>query len=492
MLLAVDQGTSATKAVLVERAGSIVARGSAPLALAHPQPGWVEQSAEEIWSSVQDAVAQCLAGQDPDAVAAVGLSTQRESLVLWERATGLPLGPMLSWQDHRTTAECERLGDAGAGDLVASVSGLPLDPMFSALKARWLLDHYDPDRTRSRRGELCLGTVDSWLLSRFGGEHLIEVGNASRTQLLDVRARAWDPRLLALFHVPEEVLPRVVASSGPFPPLRDLPPLRDGTPVTAVMGDSHAALFAHAGWRAGQVKATYGTGSSIMSVADPSTAGEGLCLTVAWQADSPVYALEGNIRATGATLTWLAELLGTTPEELASLAAASSDGVHLVPAFGGLGAPWWDDAAVGLLSGLAFGTRLPQIARAALESIAFQVEDVVAALDRATGDVQTLLADGGPTANRTLMQLQADTSGRRVERALVRDLSALGAAHLAGRTAGVWSDEQLEALERERERYQPVEDQHSRERRQAGWHDAVRRARGAPASTPAAVLSLET
>jgi glycerol kinase len=349
--------------------------------------------------------------------------------------------------------------------------------MFSALKAGWLLDHYDPDRARSRRGELRLGTVDSWLLSRFAGEHVIEVGNASRTQLLDVRARAWDPGLLELFGVPEEVLPRVVASSGPFPAVRDLPPLHDGTPVTAVMGDSHAALFAHAGWRAGQVKATYGSGSSIMSVADPSSVAQGLCLTVAWQADAPVYALEGNIRATGATLTWLAELFGTTPGELAALAAPSSDGVHLVPAFGGLGAPWWDDAAVGLISGLSFGTRLPQIARAALESIAFQVEDVVAALDRATGEVQTLLADGGATANRTLMQLQADTSGRRVERALAQDLSALGAAHLAGRTAGVWSDEQLEGLERARERFEPVEDSHSRERRQTGWHSAVSRAR---------------
>jgi glycerol kinase len=195
MLLAVDQGTSATKAVLVDRSGAIVARGSAAVGLAHPQPGWVEQSAEEIWGSVQAAVAECLTAQDPATVVAVGLSTQRESLVLWDRATGIPLGPLLSWQDQRTAAECGRLRDTGAADLVAAVSGLPLDPMFSALKARWLLDHHDPDRIRSRRGELCLGTVDSWLLSRFGGEHLIEIGNASRTQLLDVRARAWDPRL---------------------------------------------------------------------------------------------------------------------------------------------------------------------------------------------------------------------------------------------------------------------------------------------------------
>jgi glycerol kinase len=492
MLLAVDQGTSSTKAILVDISGAIVARGVAPVGLSTPQHGWVEQSAEEIWGSVQAAVAQCLGDHDPGAVVGLGLSTQRESLVLWERDGGAPLGPLLSWQDQRTAQECEALRASGAGELVAAVSGLPLDPMFSAMKARWLLDRYDPSRTRSRRGELCLGTVDSWLLSRFGGEHVIEAGNASRTQLLDVRTLRWDAQLLELFDVPEAVLPRVVPSSGPFPRARGLAPLADGTHVLGVLGDSHAALFAHAGWRPGCVKATYGTGSSIMSTADPESAGDGLCLTVAWQTEWPVHALEGNIRSTGATLIWLGQVLGYTPDELAELAASSSDGVHLVPAFGGLGAPWWDDSAVGLLSGLSFGTGLPQIARAALESIAFQVEDVVAALERASGPVNTLLVDGGPTSNRALMQLQADTSGRRVARAAARDLSALGAAHLAGRGAGVWDDEALERLDRDREHYEPNEDDGSRERRRAGWLDAVRRARGAGAGTGAPALSLDT
>jgi glycerol kinase len=359
--------------------------------------------------------------------------------------------------------------------------------MFSALKARWLLDRYDADRGRSRRGELCLGTVDSWLLSRLGGEHVIEVGNAARTQLLDVRARAWDPRLVDLFDVPVEVLPRVLPSSGPFPAIRNVAPLRDGTPVTGVMGDSHAALFAHAGWRPGQVKATYGTGSSIMSLGEPSAGTpEALCLTVAWDAGAPAYAFEGNIRATGATLTWLAAFLDSTPGELAAQAARSSDGLHLVPAFGGLGAPWWDDEAVGLLSGLTFGTRVPQVARAALESIAFQVEDVLAAMEGEVGRIETLLADGGATENRTLMQLQADTSGRRVESALARDLSALGAAHLAGLVAGVWSHDQLEGLERAREPYEPAEGAGSRERRLAAWHGALARSRtaGTAAASP--------
>lgn len=478
MLLAIDQGTSATKAVLVDDVGRIVARGSAPVGQSHPQPGWVEQSATEIWDSVRASVADCLAGHDPASVAGLGLSTQRESLVLWERVGGEPVGPLLSWQDQRTAPHCARLRAEGAGERVRWLSGLPVDPMFSAPKATWLLDAHDPDRSRSRRGELCLGTVDSWLLSQLGGDHLIEVGNASRTQLLDVRSCQWSPELLELFGVPHEVLPNVVASTGPFPAVRGLPPLRDGTPVLAVMGDSHAALFAHAGWRPGQVKATYGTGSSIMSLGRlPATGSDTLCATVAWDDGAPQHAVEGNIRASGATLTWLAAVLGISLQALAEQAAPSSEGVHLVPAFGGLGAPWWDDEAVGLFSGLTFGTRAPQLARAALESIAFQVEDVVAAVHREIAPVQTLLADGGPTANRALMQLQADTSGRRVRVARDRDLSALGVAHLAGAGADIWDRSALEALDRAGAVYVPEEAEPSRRRRVAEWHAAVARAR---------------
>jgi glycerol kinase len=488
MLLAIDQGTSATKALLVARDGAVVARGSAAIGQDHPQPGWVEQSAEEIWDSVLRAVAQCLDGIDVAQVAAVGLSTQRESLVLWERATGTPVGPLLSWQDQRTAPHCARLRAAGEADRVRALSGLPLDPMFSAPKAAWLLDAHDPDRSRSRRGELCLGTVDSWLLTRLGRDHVIEVGNAARTQLLDVREGRWEPELLALFGVPQQVLPRVVGSTGPFASVRGVRPLLDGTPVRAVMGDSHAALFAHAGWRPGHVKATYGTGSSIMSLGDPSGAtSEALCLTIAWDDGEIAHAFEGNIRASGATLAWLAELLGTTPADLAERAAPSSEGVHLVPAFGGLGAPWWDDEAVGLISGVTFGSRAPHVARAALESIAFQVEDVVAAVHEEAGPVETLLADGGPTANPTLMQLQADTSGRRVEVALAGELSALGVAHLAGVGAGVWNRSELDALDRPRRVYEPAENAASRQLRRSAWHAAVARSRQqmVPAATGA-------
>ncbi|MFD5316758.1 FGGY family carbohydrate kinase [Streptomyces sp. NPDC127098] len=491
LLLAVDQGTSATKALLVDGAGRVVAAASAPLDVAHPRPGWVEQSPEAIWASVVRAVGDCLAGQDPARVAGVGLSSQRESCLLWERATGRPLGPMLGWQDRRTADARAELLAAGVGPEIRAATGLPLDPMFSALKAGWLLDRHDPERVRSRRGELCLGTVDSWLLWRLGGgaghaEHLVEVGNASRTQLLNVHTREWDERLLDLFRVPRAVLPRVTASTGPFPPVRGLPPLLDGTPVAAVLGDSHAALLAHGVRAPGSVKVTYGTGSSVMGLIDAPAQAEGspLCLTVAWDDGAPTYALEGNIRSSGATLRWLAGLFGTDEANLAARAAADSGGVHLVPAFGGLAAPWWDNDATGLVSGLTFATGLPELARAALESIAFQVEDLVAGFDTVGRRIDTLLADGGATGNATLMRLQADTSGRTVRRPHAGNLSALGAAHLAGRALGLTTPERLAAARGPEDVYRPRSPEPERARRVAAWHDAVARARLRPEPAP--------
>ncbi len=480
-VLAVDQGTSATKAVLVDEGGAIVASGSAALSQSHPRPGWAEQDPLEIWVSVQTAVTACLDGQELNRVAAVGLSTQRESTVLWERDTGKPLGPMLGWQDGRGADLCAGLHAQGHDERVRAVSGLPVDPMFSASKATWLLDEYDPDRTRSQRGELCLGTVDSWLIACLGGEHVIEAGNASRTQLLDLSTRSWDPWLLELFRVPEAVLPAIVPSTGPFTSAGRLAPAWQSVPVSGVLGDSHAALFAHGAWEPGQVKATYGTGSSVMGLTAQTEVGSpGLCRSIAWETTRPFFALEGNIRSSGATVAWLATLFATAPAELASDAADSSEGVHLVPAFTGLGAPWWDDHAVAVMTGMGFGTRREHVARAALETIAFQIEDVVAEVEREVGRVATMLVDGGPTSNRALMQLQADTSGRVVRRALARDLSALGAAHMAGLSAGVWSLSDLEAMRREREAFEPREDESSRTRRLTAWHGALARSRMRP------------
>lgn len=480
LVLAIDQGTGSTKTALIDETGAVVSAASVDVALSNPSPGVVEQSADELWASCRSAVDACLHHVDPSRVVAVGLSNQRESLVLWERATGRPLGPMISWQDQRTADLRAGLAREGHAHTVRSRSGLPLDPMFSALKAAWLLDTYDRDRRRSRSGELCLGTVDSWLLFHMtGGSHLIELGNASRTQLLNVRERSWDDVLLQVFDVPGAVLPEIMPSDGPFGPTKGLGSLPDGVPVAGVLGDSHAALFAQRGWETGRVKATYGSGASTMAITPSSTTvPDSLCLTLAWELDGPAWALEGTNKSAGSTVVWLASLLATTPHELFDLAGGgTSNGVFLVPAFNGLAAPWWDDAAVGLISGLSFATQREHLARAALESIAHQVQDVVSALADEGVAVTTLLADGGPASSAALMQFQADISQRRIERAQVQNLSALGAAHAAGLSVGLWSWEDLEQLDRPFDVYEPQMSDERRLRERAGWTEAVLRAR---------------
>lgn len=478
LILAIDQGTSSTKALLVDGAGQVVSRAVAAVREYHPQPGWVEQSADDLWDSVLRAIADCVRADQAAEVVGVGLSTQRESLVLWDRATGRPVGPLISWQDQRTASDCRALAASGAGPLVRIRSGMPLDPMFSALKARWLLAAYDPDGDHIRAGDLCLGTVDSWLLQCFGSRRqLIEVGNASRTQLLNVTTRQWDEQLLEVFGVSTSVLPEIVGSrSEEFPVTRGISPLADGTPVLAVLGDSHAALFAHAGWRKGVVKATYGTGSSVMALGSPSEH-PGLCHGVIWDLDGPAYAVEGNIRSSGRTLSWLADLFGTSVETLLDEAGHTSAArTHLVPAFGGLGAPWWEPDAVAVLSGLTLATTRGELAAAALESVAHQVEDVVQAIEEATGEVNTLLADGGLTRSTQLMGLQADLSGRRVVRSDERDLSCRGAADAAGLAAGLWTLADLERRDRPGATFEPGGTAEQRFASREAWHTAVSRA----------------
>lgn len=478
LVLSIDQGTSGTKCLLIDRLGQVVARGQAPLGEQHPAPGWVEQDPEEVWASVVTAVARCLDRQDASRVAAVGLSTQRESCLLWERASGLPVSPLLSWQDRRTASRCTALLSTPVASRVKALSGLPLDPMFSALKAEWLMNAHDPGRTRSGRGELCLGTVDSWLLFRLTGEHLTEPGNASRTQLFNVHSLDWDDELLGVFGVPRAILPEVRPSDGPFGVIGDGLGNLQGVPICGVLGDSHAALFAHGAFRPGSVKVTYGTGSSIMGLIDRPDLNTGLTLTVAWSlGDRAQHAAEGNIRSAGATLRWLSELLSSTPAKLAELAATLNDSpVNLVPAFGGLGAPWWDERASGLVSDLSLSTGPADLAYAAVASIAQQVADVVDALGSDLGP-GLLYVDGGPTGNQQLMQLQADLTGKVVRRSLNPELSALGAAHLAGLTTGFWTASGLANLDRPGEEVHPLLGEAGRVERRARWRLAVRRAR---------------
>ncbi|WP_395108144.1 FGGY family carbohydrate kinase [Actinomadura sp. SCN-SB] len=477
-VLAVDQGTSATKALLVDPAGEVAAQASTPVGIRHPGPGRVEQDAVELLESVQAAIAACLAQVAPTSVAGIGLSTQRESVVLWESTTGKPAAPLVSWQDQRGAARAAELTGAGHAELVRHRTGLPLDPMFSALKMAALLDEYDPGQGRAGRGELRIGTVDAWLLSCLTGVFATEIGNASRTQLLDLRTGDWDPELLELFDIPRAALPEVVASTGPFGTTgRLLSPLPAGVPVLAVLGDSHAALFAHAGWRRGVVKATYGTGSSVMTVAGAPGAAGGVCDTIAWSlGNRPTFAHEANIRSSGRTLTWLAELLDLSPDQVVSLAEDNEAGdVTLVPAFGGLGAPWWDSRAVPVLAGFDFGTGRGQLARAAFESIAHQVDDVLKAF---TG-LSRVVADGGLTRSAALMQLQADLSGVEVARTRHPQLSAAGAGALAGLALDWWSTADLEQrADRGLEAFTPSWDDKRRGIAAARWHQRLEAARG--------------
>ena len=365
--------------------------------------------------------------------------------------------------------------------------------MFSAAKARWLLDSLPHGQARAKAGEVCIGTIDAFLLSRFGGEAVVEAGNASRTQLFDVVRATWDEELLAIFDVPLAALPRVVASIGPFPKARGLAPLPDGAPIGAVLANSHSALFAHGVFAPGPVKATHGTGSSLMglveraAVRDGNAGAPGVCLTLAWQLDSPTLAYEGNIRSAGSTLVWAAELLGITTKELADLAldAPNSRGVYLVPAFGGLAAPWWDPNAAATATGFSFGVTRAPFARAAINSIAHQIADVVDAFRASGAPVERLLVDGGPTRNDQLMQFEADMVGAPVERTSVAELSAMGVAHLAGLTASMFTLASLGQIDRGSESFVPgATSAAMRAKERRAWGRAVARARGGAVRSP--------
>lgn len=486
-ILAIDQGTTNTKVLLFDDEARAVAQASRPVSIAFPQPGWVEQDAEVIWRSVQDAIAACLATSParPDVVA---VTNQRESVLVWDRASGAPLGPCITWQCRRTSTFCDELRTRGLRDTIERRTGLTIDPLFSASKVRWLLEHIPNGRARAQAGALCAGTVDSWVLWRLtgGAVHACDASNASRTQLYGLSAGDWDDELLAIFDIPRALLPEIRPSSGDFGTTRGAGALPDGVPIAALIGDSHAALFGQAAFAPGAVKATYGTGSSLMTVMrEPAPSQHGLSTTVAWALrGETVHALEGNITMTGGAIDWFGQFLGAgdPAATVANLAGGVSDsnGVYVVPAFAGLGAPHWDDRARGLICGLTRGTTAAHVARATLESVAFQVRDVLEAMTSDTLQPPVaLLADGGASRNDQLMQFQADMIGCPVVRTASADLSALGAAWLAGLAANIWpSLDALTQLPRTSDRFEPSMSPRERDDRYAGWTDAVRRARG--------------
>jgi len=482
LILAIDQGTTNTKALLVDGAGSVAARASRTVETSYPRPAWVEQDGLALWTSVAQVVDECLAGGAASRLMAVAITNQRESVLLWERATGRPVGPVIVWQCRRSAPYCDELRSRGLEPLLREKTGLTVDALFSASKARWLLENVDGARPRAERGELCLGTVDSWVLWNLtgGAVHACDLTNASRTQLVDIERQRWDEELLDLFGIPARILPEIRPSCGDFGRTTGQGRLPGGVPITAAIGDSHAALFGHGAPGPGAIKATYGTGSSLMTPTPTLLrCARGLSSTVAWARSDVTYALEGNISVSGGAVQWVGEILGLAGAgEVDALAGEVEDsgGVYFVPAFVGLGAPRWNEAARGLLCGITRGTRRAHVARAAFEGIAYQVRDVFDVMADETGSEGVLLADGGASRSDLLMQVQADALGRPVIRNLSTDLSALGAAYLAGLAIGRWkNDAEIAALPRSRDRIEPRLAAPKREAGYAGWRDAVTR-----------------
>ncbi len=452
-LLAIDQGTTGTTALVMAQDGRTLGRATLEFPQHFPEPGWVEHEPEEIWSSVLGALAEALknAGVAGTDIAAIGITNQRETTLLWERATGRSVHRAIVWQDRRTSERCAELKAEGASDSVRRATGLVLDPYFSGTKLEWLLDHVPGARARAEAGELCFGTVDSYLVFRLGGgaasgPHLTDVTNASRTLLMHLERRAWDAEMCRLLRVPQAILPRIVASAARVAVTRGVPGLPDGVPIAGLAGDQHAALFGQACFGVGDAKCTYGTGAFLLvnTGARPVQSRAGLLSTVAWQVgDEIAYALEGSVFIAGAAVQWLRDGLGIirSAAEIEPLARSvdSSGGVAFVPALAGLGAPYWDAEARGIVTGITRGTTRAHLARATLEAIALQVDDVLTAMQADLGQpISRLRVDGGAAANDLLMQLQSDFSAISVERPTELESTARGAAMLAGVGVGLF------------------------------------------------------
>ena len=475
-ILCIDQGTTNTKAILIDNRGRIIALGSAALTISHPQPGWVEQSADHIWSSVITAIKACVTQAPTVAIVAIGLSNQRESVVRWDASSGQPIGPAITWQCRRTTDQTEKLKTDGHSDEVLAKTGLPLDPLFPASKMRWLLN-------LDGSSDSCIGTIDTWLIWKLtnGQRYATDRSNASRTQLLNVQTGEWDPDLCTLFGVDQSMLASVTDSSHLFGHTKNVPGVSDGVPIASAIGDSHAALFGHAAFAPGEAKTTFGTGSSVMMISPHfCVPANGMTTTIAWSMNGNItHALEGNILVSASVFPWVATLLGLEGDvdELMRLAATveSSEGVSLIPALVGLGAPHWNPQARGLLAGLSFSTQPAHIAHAAALSMPLQVVDVFNAMYQQTAAAGgRIFVDGGPTRNQYLMQHLANVLSRPITVCADPELSALGAGMLAGLCIGFWSDmDEIIALDRERVTIEPSIGEQDLANILANWNDAM-------------------
>jgi glycerol kinase len=488
-ILALDQGTTSSRSIIYNEQLEVVASAQKEFTQHFPRPGWVEHDAEEIWESVLSTAREAIAkaGIKPDEIAAVGITNQRETVVVWDRKTGKPVHRAIVWQDRRTGEAMNALRQAGKETLVQQRTGLLLDPYFSASKMSWILQEIPDGQARAAARDLAVGTIDSWLIFKLtgGASHVTDVSNASRTMLMNIHSGGWDPELMALFGIPAAVLPRIGSSSGD---LGTVDPALFGAPipVRSAVGDQQSALFGQLCTKPGQVKCTYGTGCFLLvfTGADAVASVNRLLTTVAWKiGDGPLqYALEGSVFMGGAAIQWLRDGLGiikSAPEVNAlAYSVPDSGGVYLVPAFTGLGAPYWDADARGTILGMTRGTTSAHIARATLDGISFQVADLVTAMQKDSGKkITTLRVDGGACASDLLMQIESDTLGCTVERPVNIESTALGAAMLAGLGAGIWPDVETLSKIRSVDRcFQPKTTAQTRRARMKVWKKAVKRA----------------
>ncbi len=488
-ILSLDQGTTSSRAIMFDEAGAIVAAAQHEFQQLYPQPGWVEHDPMEILTSQLSCAVEALAkaGVRPRDVAAIGITNQRETVIVWDRETGRPIHPAIVWQDRRTAAHCEALEKSGAGDDISNRTGLVIDPYFSATKLKWILDHVAGARAAAERGELAFGTVDTWLVWHLtsGTRHVTDMTNASRTLLFNIVKGEWDPELLRIFDIPESVLPQVVWSSEKIGDVTTTLGLA-GTTIAGIAGDQQAALFGQMCWKPGEAKNTYGTGCFLLQSIGTQfiRSKHRLITTVAASATRRLeYAFEGSVFIGGAVVQWLRDnlrLIGSSADvEALASGVPDAGGVVFVPAFVGLGAPHWDPHAGGLLIGLRRDTRPGHIARAALESIAFQVADVLEAVHGETNaPLSALRVDGGASVNHLLMQFQADVLGVPVVRPRVTETTALGAAYLAGLAVGFWAGpDELRSSRKNDVRFEPTMAQEDAAERRRLWHRAVERSK---------------
>ena len=490
-ILAIDQGTTSSRAILFDHSGQQRGVAQQEFRQIFPHPGWVEHDANEIWQSQLAVIQNVLRDNDVGAadITAIGITNQRETTVLWDRQTGAPVAHAIVWQDRRTAALCDALRAEGKADLFQQKTGLVLDAYFSGTKLKWLLDHVPSARARAERGELAFGTVDAWLIFKLSGAHVTDTSNASRTLLFNIHSQQWDDTLLALLDIPKSLLPQVMPSSG-IVAHTDAALFGAPIPIAGIAGDQQAATFGQACHRPGMAKNTYGTGCFMLmnTGAAAISSQNNLLATIGWTLDQQLpgktdYMLEGSVFMAGATVQWLRDALGiihhSSDVEALAMSVPDNGGVGFVPAFAGLGAPYWDAYARGTIIGMTRGTTKAHIARAALESIALQSADVLEAMQKdAAIQLNELRVDGGAARNDLLMQFQADILGVPVVRPVVTETTALGAAYLAGLAVGFWSSqEEIAAQWRMERRFEPHMAADERAQRLAVWRRAIERAR---------------